>query len=95
VLEIVDDALAIEKVHGGAEEIPVQRLGEAQTAGLAGHICDRNNLLEGDDLHGGDNDDDVNVASAQDPEEAENHDYGPDGTRYEVGLFLLIFGRRG
>jgi hypothetical protein len=31
VLEIVDDALAIEKVHGGAEEIPVQRLGEAQT----------------------------------------------------------------
>ena len=30
VLEVVDDALAVQKVHGGAEEVPVQRLGEAQ-----------------------------------------------------------------
>ncbi len=29
VLEVVDDALAVEKVHGRAQEIPVQRLGEA------------------------------------------------------------------
>ena len=29
VLEVVDDALAVEKVHGGTEEIPVESLGEA------------------------------------------------------------------
>jgi len=29
VLEVVDDALAVEEVHGGTEEIPVESLGEA------------------------------------------------------------------
>jgi hypothetical protein len=29
VLEVVDDTLAVEEVHGGAKEIPVERLGEA------------------------------------------------------------------
>ncbi|KAJ8104906.1 hypothetical protein OPT61_g10502 [Boeremia exigua] len=52
VLEVVDDALAVQEVHGGAEEVPVQRLGEAQAAGLAGDVGDRNDLLEADDLHG-------------------------------------------
>jgi hypothetical protein len=92
VLEIVDDALAIEKVHGGAEEIPVQRLGEAQTAGLAGHICNCNDLLERYNLHCGNNDDEVDVAGTQDPEETEDHDETPYGARYEVGLLLLVLG---
>jgi hypothetical protein len=93
VLEVVDDALAIEEVHGSAEEVPVERLGEAQTASLAGHIGDCNDLFEGDDLHGGDDDDDVDVAGAEDPEEAEDHDEGPYCAFYEVGLFLLVLAR--
>lgn len=90
VLEVVDDALAVEKVHGGSEEVPVQRLGKAQTAGLAGHIGNCNDLLEGDDLHGGDDDDDVYVAGTEDPEEAEDHDERPYRACYEVGLFLFV-----
>lgn len=46
VLEVVDDTLAVEKVHGRAQEVPVQRLGEAQAAGFAGHVCNGNDLLE-------------------------------------------------
>jgi hypothetical protein len=93
VLEVVDDAFAVEKVHGSAEEVPVERFGEAQTAGLAGHIGNCNYLLEGYDLHRRDNDDDVDVAGAEDPEEAENHDERPYRAGYEVGLFLLVLGR--
>lgn len=93
VLEVVDDALAIEKVHGGAEEVPVQRLGEAQAARLAGHVGDCNDLLERYDLDGSDDDDDVDVAGAEDPEEAHDHDQGPYRARYEVGLLLLVLGR--
>jgi hypothetical protein len=92
VLEVVDDAFTVEKVHGGAEEVPVERLGEAQTAGLAGHICNGNDLLEGYDLHRGDDDDDVDVAGAENPEEAEDHDERPYGAGYEVCLFLLVLG---
>jgi hypothetical protein len=95
VLEVVNDALAIQEVHGGAEEVPVERLGEAQAAGLAGHIGDGNDLLERNDLHGGDNDDDVDVAGAEDPEEAHDHHEGPYGAGYEVGLLLLVLARWG
>jgi hypothetical protein len=92
VLEVVDDALAVEKVHGGTEEVPVQRLGEAQAARLAGHIGDCDDLLERYDLDSGDDDDDVDVAGAQDPEEAKNHHEGPYGACYEVCLLLLVLG---
>ena len=90
MLEVVDDALAVQKVHGGAEEVPVQRLGEAQAAGLARHVRNSNDLLEGDDLHGGDDDDDEQVAGAEGPEEAGDHDQRPYGARDEVCLFLLV-----
>ena len=69
VLEVVDDALAIQKVHGGAEEVPVERLGEAQAAGLAGDICDCDDLLKGYDLDRRDDDDYEEVAGTEGPEE--------------------------
>lgn len=92
VLEVVDDALAVEKVHGGAEEVPVERLCEAQAAGFAGDVGDGNDLLEGDDLDGGNDYDDVEVAGAEGPEEAGDHDQSPCGAGDEVGLLLLILG---
>lgn len=90
MLEVVDDALAVQKVHGGAEKVPVERLGEAQTAGLAGDVGDGDDLLEADDLHGGDDGDDVEVASAEGEEEAANHDERPCCADDEVCLFLLV-----
>lgn len=50
VLEVVDDALAVEEVHGRSEKVPVQRLGKAQATVLAGHIGYGDDLLEGHDL---------------------------------------------
>jgi hypothetical protein len=90
VLEIVDDALAIQEVHGSAEKVPVKRLGEAQTASLAGHIGDCNDLFERDDLHGRDNDDEVEMAGAEDPKEDGDHHESPYRAGYEVGLLLLV-----
>ena len=90
VLEVVDDALAVQEVHGGAEEVPVQRLGEAQAAGLAGDVGYRNDLLEADDLDGGDDHDDVEVAGAEGEEEAPDHDQRPRCAHDEVGLLLLV-----
>ena len=95
VLEVVDDTLAVEEVHGGAEEVPIQRLGEAQAAGLAGHICDCDDLLKGYDLDCRDDNDDEEMAGAEGPEEAGNHDEGPCCARYEVGLLLLVLGLGG
>jgi hypothetical protein len=92
VLEVIDDAFAVQKVHGGAEKVPVQRLGEAQATGPARHVRNGNDLLEGYDLDGGDYDDDVDVTGAEDPEEAQDHDEGPYGARNEVCLFLFVFG---
>lgn len=92
VLEVVDDALAIQKVHCGAQKVPVERLCEAQTAGLTGDVCDGNDLLEGHNLDCGDDDDDVEMAGAEGPEEAGNHEQGPYCARDEVCLFLFILG---
>lgn len=91
MLEVVNDALAVEKVHGSAEKVPVERLCEAQATCLAGHIGNGNDLLEGDDLDGGDDDDDEKMSGTKGPEEAGNHDEGPYCTGDEVCLFLLIF----
>lgn len=90
VLEVVDDALAVQEVHGSAEEVPVQRLRKAQAAGLAGDVGYRNDLLEADDLDGGDDDDDVQVAGAEGEEEASNHDQRPCCAHDEVGLLFLV-----
>lgn len=92
VLEVIYDALAVQKVHGGAEKVPVQGFGEAQAAGLARDVCDCDDLLEGNDLDSGDDDDYEEVAGAESPEEASNHDQRPYCAGDEVCLFLLVVG---
>lgn len=62
VLEVIDHTLPIQEVHCGPEEIPVQRLCESQTPRPAGHVGYGDDLLEGHDLDGRDNHDDVDVA---------------------------------
>lgn len=95
VLEVVDNALAIQKVHCCPQEIPVQRLGEAEAAGAAGHIGYGNDLLERYDLYRGDDDNDVDMAGGHGAEEESNHNQGPHGTLHEVCLFLFIVGLGG
>lgn len=77
VLKVINDALSIEKVHGGGQEIPVQALGGAQRPGAAGNVGNGNDFLEGDDLNCGDNGNHVNVAHEQCAKEARDHDQRP------------------
>lgn len=92
VLEVVDDGLAVEEVHGGDEPVPVEVLGGPQLSRAAGHAGDGDDLLEGDDLDNGYADDDVDVAREQGGEEEADHDQGPEGADDEVGLLLLVLG---
>ena len=91
MLEVINDALAIEEVHGGAKEIPIQRFGETQTARAAGDIRDRNDFFEGDDLDSSDDDYDVDVAGEHGSKEDANHHEGPDGAGDESLLLLFEF----
>lgn len=89
VFEIVDDALSVEKVHGCSQKVPVQRFREPQVPVFAGDIGNRNNLLEGDDLHGRNDGNEVYVAGEHRTKETGNHDKGPYRSSDE-GLFLLL-----
>ena len=77
VLEIVDDTLAVEEVHGNGQPVPVQALGGLDVPGATSSARDGDDLLERDDLDGGDDDDDVDVAHEESGKEAANHDEGP------------------
>lgn len=99
MLEVVYHSLSIQKVHGRSEPIPVEALCRSQLSRLAWDAGDGNDFAKGDDLDGGDDGDDVDVAHEEGGEEAGHHDEGPKGPRQEVGLFLVVlgflFGRRG
>lgn len=92
MLEVVDDGLAVEEVHGGDEPVPVEALGGPQLARAAGHAGDGDDLLERHDLDDGDAGDDVDVAREERREEEADHDERPERADEEVGLLLFIFG---
>lgn len=92
MLEIVDDGLSVEEVHGGGQPVPVEALGRPQLAGAARDARNGNDLAKRDDLDGRDDEDDVDVPHEQRGEEPPEHDKGPEGPRHEVGLFLLVGG---
>lgn len=91
VLEVVDHTLAVQEVHGGSEEVPVESLCEAQTARPRRHICNRNDLLVANNLHGGHNDEHIDVAREHRSEEEGDHDKSPDRACNESLLLLLVF----
>lgn len=92
MLKVVDDRLAVQKVHCGCEPVPVEGLCRAEGAGPGGYVCDGDDLLEGDDLDDGDDEDDVDVAHEEGGEENGDHDEGPECAGDEVCLFLFVFG---
>lgn len=93
MLEVVNDALAVEEVHGHPEEVPVQGLCESQTSRPARHVYDADNLFEGHDLDGGYDDDDVDVPGEQGAQKHADHDKGPYCAGDECLLLLLEFRR--
>jgi hypothetical protein len=93
MLEIVDHAFSIQKVHGRGQEIPVERLGKADVLLPAGYICNGNDFLERNDLDCRDDADDVNVARKHGNEEEGNHHKRPYCPSDECLLLLLIFGQ--
>lgn len=93
MLEIVNHAFSIQKVHGGCQEIPVERLGKADVLLPAGYIRNGNDFLKRNDLDCRDDADDVNVARKHGNEEEENHHKRPYCPSDECLLLLLIFGQ--
>lgn len=89
VLEVVNYTLPIEEVHSRRKPVPIQALGEAQSACSRRHIGDSNNLLEGDDLNSGNDQDDVDMAHSHGEEETSNHNECPYRAGKE-GLFLFL-----
>lgn len=92
VLEVVDDAFSIEKVHCRSQPVPIQRLGEAQSACTAGNVGNRNNLLKGDNLYSRNDSDDVEMPHEHGPKESPDHDKSPYRSSDKSLLLLLIFG---
>lgn len=91
MFEVVDYALAIQKVHGRSEEVPTQSLCKAQTSGSTGYIRYGGNFLERDDLYGRNNHDHVYMAGDQSAKEDAHHDKGPYCPCYDGLLFLQVF----
>lgn len=89
VFEIVDDALPVKKVHGCSQKVPVQRFREPQVPVFAGDIGNRNNLLKGHNLNGGNDGNEVYMTGEHRTKETGNHDKGPYRSSDE-GLFLLL-----
>ena len=90
MLEVVDDALPVQEVHGDGEEIPVHRPRQGKGFLLLGHLSNSDDLLETDELDSGDDHEDIDVASKHGGEETSYHDQCPDGSRDESSLLLLV-----
>lgn len=54
VLEVVDHALSVQKIHSSRQEVPIQRFGKPQVLLLIGDTGDSDDFLERDDLDAGD-----------------------------------------
>lgn len=95
VLEVVYHALAVQIVHGCAEEVPVERFCEAQTPRPAWHVDDGDNFLERHHLQRRDHHYDVDVAGQEGEEKAADHDEGPyrPGDERLLLLFVLVLFR--
>jgi hypothetical protein len=77
MLKVVDDRLAVQKVQRRRQPVPAQRLGRSDLAHAAGDARDGDDLAKGDNLHGREDDDDVDVAHEEGGEEAADHDECP------------------
>lgn len=90
VLKVVNHRLAVQKVQRRRQPVPAQALARPQLQRAGGDARDGDDLVEGHDLDGGDDDDDVQVAHEEGREEAADHDEGPERAGEEVCLLLFV-----
>lgn len=95
VLEVVNHTLTVQEVHRRGKPVPIQALSKAQSARPRRDVRNGNDLLEGDNLNSGDDQDDVDVAHSHGEEERPDHDEGPYCAGDEGLLLLLVFGGLG
>lgn len=94
MLEVVDNAFSVKKIHGRRKEIPVQRFSKSEILRFAGDVGYGNNLLKRHNLNSGNDTNHVYMAGKQCHEKAGDHDKRPYRTG-DKGLFLLfIIGER-
>ena len=89
VFEVIYDAFAIEVVHGGCKEIPVQGFGQWKVLSLCVYGRDGNDFFKGDYLYSGYDGDDVDMSCEHGCEKASYHDQCPYRT-CDKGLLLLF-----
>ena len=92
VLKVVDDAFAVQKVHGDSQEVPIQCLCEPQASRSTWNVRYGNHLFEGQYLDCRNDHDNVDVAGEHGCKEAGDHDKGPDCSCDEGLLLLFILG---
>lgn len=94
MLEVIDDAFSVQKIHGRSEEIPIQRLGKAEVLLSTGNVGNRDDLFKRDDLDRRDNGNDVYMAREHGEEKEPDHKKRPYRSSDE-GLLLLFVIRQG
>lgn len=95
VLKVINHTLSIKEVHSRRKPVPIQALRKAQSACSRWDIGNGNNLLEGDDLNSGNDEDDVDMTHGHGEEETPNHDECPYRAGKEGLLLLLVLGSFG
>lgn len=92
MLEVVDDGFAVQKIHGDAQEIPVEGPCEWQTFLLGWDLGDTDDFLEGNNLNCRDQEQHIDVPAEHAKKETTDHDKGPDRSNDKCLLLFLIVG---
>lgn len=91
MLEVVDDRLAVQEIHGDPQEVPVERSGERQPFLLGRYLSNADDFFERDDLNGCDEEQHVHMPAKHAQEETTDHDKRPCCSNDKCLLLLLIF----
>ena len=92
MFEVVDDAFAVKKVHGGSQKVPIERSCEGQVLRSARYVGNGNDFLERDDLNGRHYPDHIDVTGEHGAKKSADHYESPYRPGDESLLLLVIIG---
>lgn len=90
MLEVVDHAFPVQKVHRDCEKVPIQRLCQRQILLPRRDLRNCDDFLKAYDLNCRDNDENVDMSCEHCCEEASYHEQCPYCARNEGRLLLLV-----
>jgi hypothetical protein len=90
MLEVVNNALSVQKVHGNCEKVPIQRFGQWKVLLLSRHLRNGDDFFEGNDLNSGDHYQHVDVSCKHATKKPSNHSQCPYRARDEGRLLFLV-----